>query len=608
MTFRPTIQISRVINLYVSNPAKLFSYYQQNGSNFKNYAHLTDRQTRDVQQVRNYAVSSKAHRKQSNLKCSEKKPIKGPECKKYFVEGCKPARTTCDHLPEEPCKKKEAPYKSFGDVFDGWYEPYPTECVDTTTEHLQPKDMKVAKIIVQKAPPPKVKHIDPDLERKCLAKGQKEVAWKPNEVPFVNPCPHCTVPPCKPRARQTCNLMDMPACTKLEAPYESFTDMCPQFPDLKLDECEMSEILANKARQEFEEKSKAERAKASGADDDAAASSKDVKQKSSKEQADASKKFPVPICVSTKDAMKLAQTATSPATTKVESICVSKKDAMKQTATCPSTIKVESDVSKCKDELKSQVTKKKNSGTCPCPGGSGSLWSQICAYFRARPNCPAPDDWKKERLRQRAEKAAAAAGLKLCEVDTCKSKKSTITISPSTSSQDPCSKSMKKSQSKSDKKPSGKSDTNFISPCCANIKSSSSSSKHASTCKKYSTFLSGRRKYSTYSSTLTRCRHNINNSNKHMFENQMKLILDNNNLLKYSTRSGSQDNGPSCSSQHCSNDNYVGNNGIDEYVYTTCYTCKFVPKSLIINSQQKKKGMQSVRFKRKVNRMLKINK
>lgn len=132
----------------------------------------------------------------------------------------------------------------------------------------------------------------------------------------------------------------------------------------------------------------------------------------------------MPICVSTKDAMKLATS-----TTKTTTTTASKSEPVK---------------TKCKEELKSQVIQKKSSGACGCPTASLSLWDKICAYFRARPNCPAPDDWKKEKLRRKAEKAAAAAGLKLCEVDSCK--KDTITISQSTSVEDPC-QTVKKSKS-----------------------------------------------------------------------------------------------------------------------------------------------------------------
>lgn len=49
------------------------------------------------------------------------------------------------------------------------------------------------------------------------------------------------------------------------------------------------------------------------------------------------------------------------------------------------------------------------------PPAKKSLWQRIKDYFKARPNCPAPDQWKKDKLRKQAEKAAAAAGLELCE-------------------------------------------------------------------------------------------------------------------------------------------------------------------------------------------------
>nr|XP_023015179.1 uncharacterized protein LOC111504731 [Leptinotarsa decemlineata] len=53
-----------------------------------------------------------------------------------------------------------------------------------------------------------------------------------------------------------------------------------------------------------------------------------------------------------------------------------------------------------------------------CPGFSPnkcsnkiSLWQKIANYFKARPNCPAPDEWKKKAARVKAEKYAKVAGL-----------------------------------------------------------------------------------------------------------------------------------------------------------------------------------------------------
>nr|XP_022918548.1 uncharacterized protein LOC111427570 isoform X1 [Onthophagus taurus] len=50
------------------------------------------------------------------------------------------------------------------------------------------------------------------------------------------------------------------------------------------------------------------------------------------------------------------------------------------------------------------------SPSCPKKG----LWEKIVQYFRARPCCPAPDQWKKDKLKRDAEIAAAAAGFDLC--------------------------------------------------------------------------------------------------------------------------------------------------------------------------------------------------
>lgn len=62
-------------------------------------------------------------------------------------------------------------------------------------------------------------------------------------------------------------------------------------------------------------------------------------------------------------------------------------------------------------------TKGKDVDPCcsPCPKVEKTLWQKICDYFRARPNCPTPEDYKKKQLREKAEKAAAKAGLYICE-------------------------------------------------------------------------------------------------------------------------------------------------------------------------------------------------
>ncbi|KAL1516864.1 hypothetical protein ABEB36_000703 [Hypothenemus hampei] len=76
---------------------------------------------------------------------------------------------------------------------------------------------------------------------------------------------------------------------------------------------------------------------------------------------------------------------------------------------------------KPKEELKKKVSNypQKNL-SCPtippppCPKSRthvDTIWQKVVNYFKARPNCPQPGDYKKKALRDRAEKAAKAAGL-----------------------------------------------------------------------------------------------------------------------------------------------------------------------------------------------------
>lgn len=72
-----------------------------------------------------------------------------------------------------------------------------------------------------------------------------------------------------------------------------------------------------------------------------------------------------------------------------------------------------------RDGTRNFSTESKVSNDCcsdPCPQPEPkSLWQKIVDYFKARPNCPAPDEWKKKALREKAEKAAAKAGLYICD-------------------------------------------------------------------------------------------------------------------------------------------------------------------------------------------------
>ncbi|VEN51169.1 unnamed protein product, partial [Callosobruchus maculatus] len=67
---------------------------------------------------------------------------------------------------------------------------------------------------------------------------------------------------------------------------------------------------------------------------------------------------------------------------------------------------VEEDTDKCPKIKKPCETK---------PVCEESLWQKIVNFFKARPGCPSPDEWKKKALRDKAEKAAKAAGLIVCD-------------------------------------------------------------------------------------------------------------------------------------------------------------------------------------------------
>ncbi|KAF2896820.1 hypothetical protein ILUMI_09354, partial [Ignelater luminosus] len=53
-----------------------------------------------------------------------------------------------------------------------------------------------------------------------------------------------------------------------------------------------------------------------------------------------------------------------------------------------------------------------------------SLWRRICDYFKPRPDCPKPGEWKQKKLVEDAQKAANAAGLTLCKPKECEPKTS----------------------------------------------------------------------------------------------------------------------------------------------------------------------------------------
>ncbi|XP_057662065.1 uncharacterized protein LOC130897305 isoform X2 [Diorhabda carinulata] len=64
-----------------------------------------------------------------------------------------------------------------------------------------------------------------------------------------------------------------------------------------------------------------------------------------------------------------------------------------------------------------------------------SIWRRIIDYFKARPNCPPPDEWKKKAAREKAERYAKAAGLCLCEPGELKPKNCQMSAKSSVSNQ-----------------------------------------------------------------------------------------------------------------------------------------------------------------------------
>ena len=94
----------------------------------------------------------------------------------------------------------------------------------------------------------------------------------------------------------------------------------------------------------------------------------------------------------------------------------------------------------CDPKLKMSAAKKNtckpNKAVCQKPK---SIWQMIVEYFKARPNCPTPEELRKKRLREQAEKAARAAGLCVCECppDPCEAARR-VNEEPRKAKQDPC--------------------------------------------------------------------------------------------------------------------------------------------------------------------------
>ncbi|GJQ77167.1 hypothetical protein Trydic_g14843 [Trypoxylus dichotomus] len=113
-----------------------------------------------------------------------------------------------------------------------------------------------------------------------------------------------------------------------------------------------------------------------------------------------------------------------------------------------------------------------------------SLWQRILDFFKARPNCPPPDQWKKEKLKKKAQKAAAAAGLELCE----KKKPTVVSVTckkPGIKDSNLGKKSKKaKPIKKKAEKSKNKEKCELIKPDCKKSSTKEDASKSRKECKK----------------------------------------------------------------------------------------------------------------------------
>ncbi|CAH1999138.1 unnamed protein product [Acanthoscelides obtectus] len=100
----------------------------------------------------------------------------------------------------------------------------------------------------------------------------------------------------------------------------------------------------------------------------------------------------------------------------------------------------------------------------PCekePVGKESWWQRLIDFFKARPGCPPPEEWKRKALREKAEKAAKAAGLIVCDPKdlpadiVCKCKSLPNVITPTVEKEDECDTFEEKDPCQSSAKMSG---------------------------------------------------------------------------------------------------------------------------------------------------------
>lgn len=328
-----------------------------------------------VGQVKKFSTVSSDPEKCKKLKKKDKK-----ECPKIALPNCTPGkRRNCkDQVKSKDCVKQQTPYKSFSECKDPDPEMLPTECLDEM-RHLQPKFPILGVIEVQKPPPPHQDFIDPRKEEDCIYE-------------------------------------------KLGIEREPGTKTCDDFHLKK--KSRARELLAE-YQAELEAKAKAQGTSLKKLEDAALCEAKHLDKSLPGE-----KEVNCPLVDHTvydKDPFE-----------KLKEDCEgAEKPAEKDDCKRPAKKKCQ-DGKQYVKERKEKKSLQCSAPPCPCPvNPPKSLWQRILDFFRPREDCPPPDEWKKKLLRDRAEKAAAAAGLNVCD-DREKAKKSRECLPERKEKQDDC--------------------------------------------------------------------------------------------------------------------------------------------------------------------------
>lgn len=419
--------------------------------------------------IQNVQFQSKRYYSRRKPSCGPNKGRKSEQkksCPKFKLGNCTDKIVTDAKGEKHKCKKVEAPYSSFNENFEGFHERELSECAPYHIEILQPKNLKSGIPFVLKPPPPRFSHIDPEKEIRCYEDKQCEKhaelledPYKEQKKKFKNPCGDaCKLKRCKPRVRSHCDETNyFSNCKKVEAPYESFSDHCPQFPPIEPNECDVVDnfdisrhLYMNEELRKRNEKKTCRKTtfdyeqpnykcdytsggpkqvpmkgpikKGSKSGSKTALKTKSGKGSSCKMSTKGSK---ATNTKTTKTKTDLLETQHKPgkSSSRKASNAVIKTPKEKLYTPSKSTTKCDPRQSKHNNEFCCNINNEQ-SNRCCIPDKElmqickkrhpQSIWEKMCAYFRARPNCPAPDEWKKKRLREKAEAAAKAAGLELC--------------------------------------------------------------------------------------------------------------------------------------------------------------------------------------------------